>query len=231
MVAVHPELPDGSIPLADCAISQPIIWTDPRDQDKHALAGVDDKAPAKHSTSRHPNRVKSPPSQQPLRSRAAPGAEAVQSDWDSIPSDKPNGLTTIERETSDYVSPRDTSNARLTRIGAHLGTGAYMAPEQFRDARSVDVRADLYSFGVVLFEMITGDLPFQGRSLDSLNDQHSRQEPPSIVPAVRPRHIKPAKSIDAIVQRCLKKDPDERFGSVAELRKALKRVLAQLPRM
>jgi serine/threonine protein kinase len=78
--------------------------------------------------------------------------------------------------------------------------------------------------------MITGDLPFNGRSLDSLNHQHSCHQPPSIVPAVLPRHMKLAKSTDAIVQRCLKKDPDERFGSVAELRKALKHVLAQLPR-
>ena len=41
-----------------------------------------------------------------------------------------------------------------------------MAPEQFRDPRSVDVRADIYAFGVVLFEMITGTIPFNGRSLD-----------------------------------------------------------------
>ena len=57
-----------------------------------------------------------------------------------------------------------------------------MAPEQFRDPRSVDVRADLYAFGVVLFEMITGGLPFKGRSMDDLGHQHSRQRPPSIVP-------------------------------------------------
>ena len=86
-----------------------------------------------------------------------------------------------------------------------------MAPEQFRDPRSVDVRADLYAFGVVLFEMITGGLPFKGRSMDALGHQHSLHKPPSIVPSVPPRHAKLAKRVDEIVQRCLKKDPAERL--------------------
>ena len=59
-----------------------------------------------------------------------------------------------------------------------------MSPEQFRDPGSVDCRADIYAFGVVLFEMISGKLPFQGKSLDMLNRQHSRYEPPSIVPFI-----------------------------------------------
>jgi serine/threonine-protein kinase len=104
-----------------------------------------------------------------------------------------------------------------------------MAPEQFRDPRSVDVRADLYGFGVVLFEMITGGLPFKGRSMDALSHQHSLDQPPSIVPSVPSRHAKLAKHIDQIVQRCLMKDPAARFRSVAELRQALKQVLAQIP--
>ncbi len=105
-----------------------------------------------------------------------------------------------------------------------------MAPEQFRDPRSVDVRADLYAFGVVLFEMITGGLPFKGRSMDALSHQHSLHKPPSIVPSVPSRHAKLAKRIDEVVQRCLKKDPADRFGSVAEMRQSLKPILAQIPR-
>ena len=105
-----------------------------------------------------------------------------------------------------------------------------MAPEQCRDPRSVDVRADLYAFGVVLFEMITGGLPFKGRSLDALSRQHSEHKPPSIVPSVSFRHAKLAKRIDEIVQRCLKKNPADRYSSVTELRHALKQVLSQLPR-
>jgi serine/threonine-protein kinase len=104
-----------------------------------------------------------------------------------------------------------------------------MAPEQFRDPRSVDVRADIYAFGVVLFEMITGSLPFDGRSLDTLSDQHSRSKPASIVPSLHRRHAKLARDVDEIVQRCLKKNPSQRFGTVADLRMALKHTLAQMP--
>ncbi len=230
MVAAHPELPDGSIPLTESVSAQPIIWTDPRDQDKHGPARVQPEDLAARASSRQPTGASSLAAQQPIRSRIPPAADPNQLDFDLIRGDDSCSQSTLERETCDYVSQRETSDPRLTRTGARLGTGAYMAPEQFRDPRSVDLRADLYSFGVVLFEMITGGLPFQGRSLDSLNHQHSRHQPPSIVPAVSPRHVKVAKSIDAIVQRCLKKDPDERFGSMAELHKALKQVLAQLPR-
>ena len=105
-----------------------------------------------------------------------------------------------------------------------------MAPEQFRDPKTVDVRADIYGFGIVLFEMITGELPFKGRSMEILADQHSLYPPGSVVPSIPARYAKFAKPVDAIVQRCLKKDPDDRFRSVAELRQAIKQVVAQLPR-
>jgi serine/threonine protein kinase len=229
LVGAGPELSDGSIPLADCTLSQPIIWTDPRDQNEIDLAQP--SRTATHATSSAPKSKSSPPRgahrSKPQKSRLA---EPIQLDFDLGPPENVNNISTVERETTEYISPHDTFDPRLTRTGVRLGTGAYMAPEQFRDARTVDVRADLYSFGVVLFEMITGELPFKGASLDSLDRQHSRYDPPSIVPAVASRHAKVAKSIDAIVQRCLKKEPEERFGSVAELRKALKNVLAHLPR-
>ncbi len=123
-----------------------------------------------------------------------------------------------------------TESPRLTRTGARLGTGAYMAPEQFRDPRSVDVRADIYSFGIVLYEMITGRLPFRGQSIDELDDQHSLSPPGSVVPAITGRYAKFARPVDAIIQRCLKKDPDQRFHAVADLRHAIKQVAAGLPR-
>ena len=105
-----------------------------------------------------------------------------------------------------------------------------MAPEQFRDPKSVDVRADIYAFGIVLFEMITGRLPFKGRSMEALDDQHTLHPPGSVVPSIPARYAKFARPVDAIVQRCLKKDPEDRFHSVAELRQAIKQVAAQFPR-
>ena len=214
MMAIRQELPDGSIPLSEPATSQPIIWTDPRDWDANGRSGTAaaTKSTDTRLTAHGPGSLKN----------HAPAAAPK-----SGPHRSP---TTVDKQTSDYVSPHETFDPRLTRTGARLGTGAYMAPEQFRDPRSVDVKADMYGFGVVLFEMITGSLPFDGRSLDALSHQHSEYKPASIVPSVHNRHAKLASRVDEIVQRCLKKDPAQRFGSVAELRIALKQTLAQLPR-
>jgi len=235
MVAVRAELPDGSIPLSEPATSQPIIFADPRDwverePGSSIQVGAAQARAKVHSASRNTVgtgngalRETTPALAFSSSGTAIPLQDAARNNID------PNSPTTVERETSEYGSPFETSDARLTRTGARLGTGAYMAPEQFRDPRSVDVRADLYAFGVVLFEMITGGLPFKGRSMDALSHQHSVHRPPSIIPAVPPRHAKLAKRVDAIVQRCLMKNPAERYNSVADLRHALKLVLAQLP--
>ena len=128
--------------------------------------------------------------------------------------------TTVTKETSDYVSPVETFDPRLTHSGARLGTGAYMAPEQTIDPKTVDVRADIYGFGVVLYEMITGELPFKGKSAEALAHQHSFHKAPSVIPSIVGRYVKFAKPVDAIVQRCLKKDLGERFHTVAELRQS-----------
>jgi serine/threonine protein kinase len=236
MVAVRSELPDGSIPLAEPAVSQPIVWTDPRDWvNREPAAEVHSTSGAK-TTQLPPNGRRKPngsASRVPVEA-APPHAhftvEPIPLWEEELPGALSQSPTTIDKETSDYVSPFETSDPRLTRTGARLGTGAYMAPEQFRDPRSVDVRADLYAFGVVLFEMITGGLPFKARSMDALSHQHSLHKPPSIIPALSARHAKLAKGVDEIVQRCLKKEPSERFNSVAELRRSLKPILAQLPR-
>jgi serine/threonine protein kinase len=237
MVAVRPELPDGSIPLSEPAVRQPIIWTDPRDWTARGpAAAADSSLPAavtSHSSGTRAggtvrrDRGRGEPTLAPASpspsGAGGPGSGAVPGRMGPTP-------TTIEKETSEYISPFETSDPRLTRTGARLGTGAYMAPEQFRDPRSVDVRADLYSFGVVLFEMITGRLPFQGRSIEALSHQHSLHQPGSVVPVIAARYSKVARPVDAIVQRCLAKDPADRFRSVTELRQALKPVLARLPR-
>jgi serine/threonine protein kinase len=233
MVAVRTELADGSIPLSETTVSQSIVWSDPRDGNAPALASSKLTAIPREQTG--------PRLTQPLPTRTgtlAPPQTAKTPDFSTsgtnIPLEDqaqsthdPHNMTTVARETSETYSLVDTSNPRLTRTGVRLGTGPYMAPEQFRDPRSVDVRADLYAFGVVLFEMITGSLPFKGRSIDTLHRQHSMYKPPSIVPSVSPRHAKLAKRIDEIVQRCLMKDPADRYTSVAELRLALKQLLTQ----
>jgi serine/threonine protein kinase len=219
MVAVRPELADGSIPLAEPATRQPIIWTDPRDHGSGGPGGwsLDGAAPA---TARVPMRRDPAPSttykvmSAPGLSRTGPAAPTAAAD----------------EETQEYDVPVEIADSRLTRTGARLGTGAYMSPEQFRDPKSVDVRADIYSFGIVLYEMITGSLPFKGRSIESLDDQHTLRPPGSVVASIPGRFGKVARPVDAIVQRCLKKDPGDRFRSIADLRQAIKQVAALLPR-
>ena len=234
MVAVQTELADGSIPLSEAPTSQSIVWTDPRDGNAPApaspkLAALPRDRPGTRSNEPLPFGTGSftppPPANTPARSSSGT-AIPLKNPARNVP--EPYALTTVARETSEPISLVETSNPRLTRTGVRLGTGPYMAPEQFRDPRSVDVRADLYAFGIVLFEMITGGLPFKGRSIDVLDRQHSQHKPPSIVPSVASRHAKLAKRIDEIVQRCLMKDPAERYTSVSELRLALKQLLAQL---
>ena len=180
MVAVRHELPDGSIPLAEPVTRQPIIFTDPRDRGSGA-SGLDSATAASASLSASSERR--PPS------KAASTIEA-------------------EPETVNYALTLETSDPRLTRTGARLGTGPYMAPEQFRDPKSVDVRADIYSFGIVLFEMLTGRLPFNGRSMEALDDLHSVCPPGSVVSSIPSRYSRVARQVNAIVQRCLEKEPE-----------------------
>jgi serine/threonine protein kinase len=219
MVAVRPEAPDGSIPLDEPTTRQPIIFTDPRDWAGTGRTGTRPGAGAvpAFSTSHAPTGPAIPPphprstSAESLRTRSASTVAAGS-------------------ETQDYTTVLETSDPRLTRTGAKLGTGPYMAPEQFRDPKSVDVRADIYSFGIVLFEMLTGRLPFNGRSMEALDDLHSVCPPGSIVPSIPGRYAKLARPVDAIVQRCLKKDADARYRSISELRLAIKQVATLLPR-
>ena len=127
---------------------------------------------------------------------------------------------TTPRTARDSSLPLD-DNLRITQTGSLLGTLPYMAPEQFRDSKAVDVRADIYAFGVVLFQMLTGELPFHGRTIARLDRAHTNYAPPSVVPSIGKRFAKEAEAIDEIVGRCLKKDPSDRFPTIEDLRRAL----------
>ena len=100
--------------------------------------------------------------------------------------------------------------------GAFAGTAAYVSPEQ-ADGKQVDARADIFSFGCVLFEMLTGRQAFEGKSIITVVARILAQEPPrlsTVIPGIDPR-------LSAIVQRCLRKDPAERFQNVTELKERL----------
>jgi serine/threonine protein kinase len=127
--------------------------------------------------------------------------------------------------TGDFIPPHEPPLSRLTATGWVVGTLPYMAPEQFADAGHVDVRADIYAFGVVLYEMLAATRPFRGKSAAMLRRQHERYAPPSLLTAIPRRYRRHAQPIDDIVQRCLKKNPDDRYPSIAALRDALSRTL------
>jgi eukaryotic-like serine/threonine-protein kinase len=139
------------------------------------------------------------------------------------PPDPEAAFETTLRNPADS-SCRSFENLRITQTGSLLGTLPYMAPEQFRNSKTVDVRADIYAFGVVLFQILTGELPFHGRTIARLDRAHTNYAPPSVVHAIPKKYAKEAEAIDEIVQTCLKKDPSERYRTMEDLRRALTRV-------
>jgi serine/threonine-protein kinase len=104
----------------------------------------------------------------------------------------------------------------LTTAGTVMGTPDYMPPEQAQ-GHPADFRSDIYSMGVVLFESFTGLLPFTGDTLMAIIMGHLQKAPP------KPRSVNPRVSVEleAVILRCLEKDPGRRFSQVGDLQDAL----------
>jgi serine/threonine protein kinase len=107
----------------------------------------------------------------------------------------------------------------LTSPGTMLGTVAYMSPEQVR-GRDLDSRSDLFSFGAVLYEMATGDVPFHGESSAVVCEAMVNRAP---IPAVRLNHDVPAK-LEDIINKALEKDSSLRYQHASEVRGDLQRL-------
>jgi len=107
----------------------------------------------------------------------------------------------------------------LTNAGTSVGTVAYMSPEQVR-ARDLDLRTDLFSFGVVLYEMATGVMPFRGETAGVVSAEILGATPTS------PLRLNPAlpPSIETVIDKALEKDRDFRYQHAADIRTDLKRV-------
>jgi serine/threonine-protein kinase len=141
---------------------------------------------------------------------------------------KPGNLFLVERaDGSRLVKVLDFGISKMTGIGgasgvmtstaAMMGSPLYMSPEQLASARDVDVRTDIWSLGVILFELLTSKLPFAGDSIPQLCVAILHAEPRRLA-LLRP-DVPPG--LEAIVARCLEKDRILRYGNVADLSHAL----------
>lgn len=125
--------------------------------------------------------------------------------------------------SSSDISTSPTISRMATEAGILLGTAAYMAPEQAK-GKSVDRRADIWAFGCLLYEMLTGKQTFRGATVTEILAAVIRDEPNwSRLPAETPARVR------LLLQRCLQKDPKQRLRDIGDARISLDEVLAAAP--
>ncbi|HMY59915.1 MAG TPA: protein kinase, partial [Pseudomonadota bacterium] len=124
----------------------------------------------------------------------------------------------------DFGIARDSDETGITESGTVLGTASYMSPEQARgEVKRLDRRTDVYSLGATLFHLLTGRPPFVAQSTADIILKVLMEEPPSV------RKLSPSvpEPIDTIVNKCLAKEPQQRYATAQELADDLGRYLAK----
>jgi predicted Ser/Thr protein kinase len=115
-------------------------------------------------------------------------------------------------KVTDFGIARTSDVESVTLTGTVMGTSEYISPEQAR-GEPVDFRSDIYSLGVILFELCTGDVPYPGENPVSVAMRHLHEP----VPSVRSQRRDVPSRLEAAIRRAMAKDPEERFGSMDEL--------------
>ena len=119
---------------------------------------------------------------------------------------------------TDFGIAKALSDAgTLTGTGVAIGTPSYMSPEQAAGEREIDVRSDLYSLGIVAYEMLIGQLPFQAPTVPGILMKHIAEPTPDLM-QLRPEC---PEDLAATIQRCLEKDPEDRWPTADAVRRAL----------
>jgi hypothetical protein len=144
---------------------------------------------------------------------------------------KPENMIVISRARRPWVKLFDFGIAKvawdstmpITRTGSFLGTPYYVAPEQ-ASGEAVDHRADVYSAGVILYELLAGRVPFAGKNIMSVLMQHAMHPPPPL--ELSTGHAVFEHMIEAVIVRAMAKEPAERYQSAEEMKRALDPVRA-----
>gem|GEM_PF-3122368 len=132
---------------------------------------------------------------------------------------KDDGSLTVKVLDFGLAKFRGDESDNLTQTGFFMGTATYASPEQAAGKKDYDHRVDIYSLGVIIYRMLCGEVPFKGESDQATLLMHLSETP--IPPSIRNREANIPPAIERMVMKALKKDPEDRFQNMKEMRDAI----------